>query len=123
MSDPHCCIIVRAERVDPARNLADCASPRGAGMFTAACSPSGQPPATHYISSGPLSPQFVALLLAGDAAGVYAAAQAGAAARGMELTATLDDALAVLAGADISEDDPYIAMARVGVRLVVVDEL
>ena len=100
----------------------------GAGMFTTSLSPTGEAPATHFISSGAVESKFAAILpigtvttadevttierSAGDVAAVIQlAADAGVA---VDL-ATVGGLFAAL---DVSEQPPFAAMARLGLRLV-----
>lgn len=62
--------------------------PGGAGMFVTACSPTGFLPATDYISSGMMDEQIVEALAAS------------------------------LADEDISEEPPFVALDRLGLKLV-----
>lgn len=109
-------MVVPAGIVAKARMIAAGLSPRGHGMFTAACSASGTGAATHYISSGLVDAGFAALL--NNAAALLSNSQAGAAAQAIPMTATLADAQAVIAQSDVSMDPPHIALARLGLKLV-----
>jgi len=80
-------IIVPADEQAEAQAIA-AEYPGGAGMFTTACSPTGDLPATDYISSGMLSVEIVDALAAG----------------------LLDE--------DISEEPPFVALNRLGLKLV-----
>ena len=62
--------------------------PGGEGMFTTACSPTGLLPATDYISSGYVTTDIVDALAAG------------------------------LVDEDISEEPPFVALDRLGLKLV-----
>ena len=56
-------LVVPDAQVTYARELtAAVAGPAGAGMFTAALSPTGSEPATHWISAGMIADEFAALL-------------------------------------------------------------
>lgn len=98
----------------------------GAGMFATGLSATGEAPATHYISSGALEAKFAAILplgtvttvdevttverSAGDlAAVVQLAADAGVA---VDL-ATVGGLFAAL---DVTAQDPFAAMERLGLR-------
>ncbi len=102
--------------MDQARNLGAALTRAGAGMYTTPLSITGAGPATHYISSGMLGTQFVALL--SSPAALFAYAQQGAAAQGLALTATLDDATALISWSDVSAQAPFDAMARLGLSMV-----
>lgn len=109
-------IIVPASLVEQARELGAALDPAGAGMYTTPLSPTGAEPATHYISSGLLYDTFPPLLA--DAALLYAAAQQGAEQQGMTLTATLEDAYALVAQSDVSSDAAFYAMERLGLVII-----
>lgn len=64
------------------------AYPGGEGMFTTACSPTGLLPATDYISSGYVTTDIVDALAAG------------------------------LVDEDITEEPPFVALDRLGLKLV-----
>lgn len=121
------CMIVPAEHVDLARVLCETlAGPGGAGMFTTALSATGDDPPTHYISSGLIEDNFAALLpldaLVDD---VWTRTYAGLPETIVQLynatdnpPVTLAKVNAVFATADVSEQDPHQAMARLGLQIV-----
>ena len=127
MSWQHRCMIVPAEHADLARVLCETlAGPGGAGMFTTALSATGDDPATHYISSGLIEDNFAALLpldaLVDD---VWTRIYAGLPETIVQLynatdnpPVTLAKVNAVFATADVSEQDPHQAMARLGLQIV-----
>jgi len=80
-------IVVPADEQAEAQAIA-AEYPGGAGMFTTACSPTGDLPATDYISSGLMSVEIVDALAEG------------------------------LTDEDISEDPPFVALERLGLKLV-----
>ena len=80
-------IVVSADEQAEAQAIA-AEYPGGAGMFTTACSPTGDLPATDYISSGLMSVEIVDALAEG------------------------------LTDEDISEDPPFVALDRLGLKLV-----
>ena len=80
-------IVVSADEQVEAQAIA-AKYPGGAGMFTTACSPTGDLPATDYISSGLMSVEIVDALAEG------------------------------LTDEDISEDPPFVALERLGLKLV-----
>lgn len=79
-------------------------------MWTTPLSADGTEPASHYISSGYIPEQFAALLT--DPVAVYQVVTA----QGVETTQEAIDA--VFANADISEEEPFAAMARHGLVIV-----
>lgn len=101
----HRCMIVPDSIVSQCRELAGRLTPAGEGMWTTPLSPTGSPPATHYISSG-LVDQVLADLL------VSPAALAGGTG------ITLAEAQTLLAAADVSENGPHAAMALLGLKLI-----
>ena len=96
-------IIVTADQAPLARQLcAGLAGPEGEGMFGTPCFTGADE--THYISSGYIAESMAALLA--DPAAIVEASQ---------LPAEVIDAL--LAGADITEEGPFEALARLGLAL------
>ena len=104
---------------------ADIAGPDGDGMFTTELSATGSAPATHFVSSGPISDEMAALLplttvnpdgstttAPGDPAYVVElAAQAG-------ITVTVEQVAGLLASVDVSDQAPFAAMERLGLQMV-----
>ena len=126
----HRTFIVPAAVVGMARAMCEgLAGSAGAGMFITGLSATGTAPATHYISSGPISDEMAALLplttvtqdaegndvistAPGDAAYVVElAAQAG-------ITVTVEQVAGLLAAVDVSEQAPFAAMERLGLQTV-----
>lgn len=103
-------LIVAAIDAPLAREIAASFGPGGAGMWTTALSADGTEPATHYISSGYIPEQFANLLT--DPVGVYEAATA------QGVTTTQDAVDDIFANADISDEEPFSAMARLGLVIV-----
>ena len=101
------------------------AGPAGDGMFTTELSATGASPATHFVSSGPISDEMAALLplttvnpdgstttAPGDPAYVVElAAQAG-------ITVTVEQVAGLLASVDVSDQAPFAAMERLGLQMV-----
>lgn len=123
-------LIIAAQDADLARQIAAAFGPGGEGMWTTPLSASGLDPATHYISSGYIPAEFVSLApnttwdqdengqwvqtdhYPGDAATVYAYAfQAG-------ISCTLADVEGVFSRSDVSAQEPFVAMGRMGVKIV-----
>ena len=100
----------------------------GAGMFTTGLSATGEAPATHYISSGALEAKFADILplstittadevetvtrSAGDIDAVIQLAKDAGQAVDAKTIGGLFAAL------DVSEQPPFVAMARLGLQLV-----
>ena len=124
-------IIVPAAFQQFAQGLCEAAAEgdAGKGMFTTGLSATGELPATHYISSGPIANEFGDLLpltsfdeegapttRPGDVATVEAIAdQAG-------ITLPAGTIAALFAAIDVTEQEPFTAMARLGVQIVQVAE-
>ncbi len=122
----HRTIIVPSPFQQLAQGLCEAAAEgdAGRGMFTTGLSETGTEPATHYISSGPIATEFGDLLpltsfdedgelttRPGDVATVEAiAAQAG-----IDLPAGTIAAL--FAAIDVTEQEPFTAMSRLGVQI------
>lgn len=122
----HRTFIVPAAAVGMARAMCEgLAGAAGAGMFITELSATGSAPATHFVSSGPISDEMAALLplttvdaegnvttAPGDPAYVVElAAQAG-------ITVTVEQVAGLLASVDVSDQAPFDAMARLGLKLV-----
>lgn len=103
----------------------------GKGMFTTGLSPNGEAPATHYISSGGIAPEFADILplttvtpsteigepdVITTQPGNVSAVEAMAAQAGITLPAGTIAAL--FYAIDVSEQDPFAAMARLGIKLI-----
>lgn len=79
----------------------------GSGMYSVPLSPTGELPATHWISSGLIEQDFADLLASPDALAAVAT-QAG-----------LDPAplVAIVAASDITDEPADVALARLGLQL------
>lgn len=107
----HRTMILPAALVPLAQSLAEgLAGPAGVGMWTTGLSAGGSEPATHYVSTGMIEDQFVAALT--DADVLYAACNAASAG------VTLEQCRALVDGADVSDELPFDALARVGLQLL-----
>lgn len=127
----HRTIIVPAAFQQLAQGLCEAAAEgdAGKGMFTTGLSPTGELPATHYISSGPIAAEFGNLLplttfdedgvpttRPGDVATVEAiASQAG-------INLPEGTIAALFSAIEVTEQEPFAAMARLGVQIVQVAE-
>lgn len=127
-------LIVPAGSVELAREIATSFGPGGVGMWTTPLSPTGADPATHYISSGYVPPEYQFLVpcqtwewqqpegekgawvmvssTPGDPVAVYEHCVAS------EIKCTQDDIDALFAAADVTEQEPFVAMGRLGVQIV-----
>lgn len=100
----------------------------GSGMFTTGLSPTGEAPATHFISSGAFESKFADILPVAaitvvegvetltPATGDLNAVLGLAAAAGVPVDlATVEGLFAAL---DVSEQPPFTAMERLGLQIV-----
>jgi hypothetical protein len=99
-------------------------------MWLTGLSATGNAPATHYVSTGLISPEFAALVpeqvweqdangdwvmtssTPGDPVACYDLCIAGG------LTVTQAQVDAVYAAADVTEQEPFVAFARLGLQMV-----
>jgi hypothetical protein len=123
-------LICPAANVDLARAIAASFGPGGVGMFTTPLSASGSDPATHYISSGYVPPEYGYLVplqvwsqdqngdwvLVGSEPGDPVAVYTAATAQGVVCTQADVDAL--FAAADVTEQEPFTAMGRLGLTII-----
>jgi len=106
-------MIINASIAEQARALADQFSPAAQGMWTTPLSATDSYPATHYISTGMIGDEFASMLESAQGL-VDGAAQLGVAI-------DLATAEYMLSNADISDEEPFFAMARLGLKIVNVD--
>lgn len=123
-------LIVPAANVSLARDIATSFGPSGDGMWTTPLSASGLDPATHYISTGGVSPEYGYLVplqvwalneegnwvLVGSEPGDPVAVYTAATAQGV--VCTQDDVDALFAAADVTEQEPFVAMGRLGLTII-----
>jgi hypothetical protein len=101
----------------------------GDGMFTTGLSATGKAPATHYISSGPISHDMAVLLpcktvtqdkdgkdVVTTTPGMPDVVPTLATKAGISTTKTKITAL--YAAIDVSDQPPFVAMARLGLQIV-----
>ena len=130
MTDIFRTLILPATVTPLAQEIAATLSPGGIGMWLTGLSPTGAEPATHFISTGFIPPEFAHMVpeqfwtqdktgawvqtgsTPGDPQAVYEACTA----EGM--TVTLEEIEAVYAVADVTEQEPFVAMGRMGLVLV-----
>jgi len=102
-------MIVTDANAPVARRLAEAmAGEAGAGMWTVPCT-SNAVDVSHWISSGPISAEFAAVMSGPDV--LFAACSAA----GIDVTA--DQCSALLETSDVSDDDPFYAMFRLGILM------
>lgn len=130
MADLFRTLIIAAEDADIARTIAASFGSGGTGMWTTPLSSDGQEPATYYVSSGYIPANFVSLApcttwtqdeegnwvqtdhYPGDAATVFAYAQQAG------LPYTLEQIEGVFTRADVTTQKPFVAMGRLGLKIV-----
>jgi hypothetical protein len=125
-------LIIPADQAPLARLIAATLDPVNCqDMFTTGLSPTGDEPATHYISSGGISEGFAALVpftvwaQEGDPPEwVEVSHDPGKPAKTFELCiqagleVTLEAIKVMYASADVTAENPWAAMARMGLQLV-----
>jgi hypothetical protein len=129
MADIFRTLIIPTAQVQLARDIAAALDPSGAGMWTTGCSPDGSEPATHFISSGWIPPGWQVMVptqfwrylneqwvKTGETPGDPVLVWQQATAAGMIVTQAEIDAL--FAVADVTEQEPQMAMARLGIQVV-----
>jgi hypothetical protein len=123
-------LILPASVTPLAQEIAATLSPGGAGMWITGLSATGAEPATHYISTGLIPPEFAhmvpeqfwvqdedgAWVQTGSEPGNPVAVYEACVAAGM--TVTLEQIEAIFAVADVTEQEPFVAMGRLGVMIV-----
>jgi hypothetical protein len=105
----HRCIVVQDAIASQCRSLA-AQLPGGAGMWTTPLSATGAAPATHWVSSGLVWPQFADMLASPEAL-VDGLTQMG-------IACDLATAQYLLAHADVSTEQGQVALARLGLQIV-----
>ena len=125
-------LITTAATTPTARSIAVTLSPTGGqNMWIAGLSATGNAPATHYVSTGLISPEFATLVpeqvwqwnattsqwtlvssTPGDPVACYQMCIAGG------LTITQAQVNAVYAAADVTVQNPFVAFSRLGLQLV-----
>ena len=138
MSDIFRTLIVKAADAPLARQIAVTLSPSGgSNMWVQGLSPTGEPPATHYVSTGLIGPDFAALVPCTfwelDEAGdwVQTGSEPGnaglvvyaCAAAEPPLKLTEAQVQGVMDRSDISPQEPFTAFSRLGLQLVREDAL
>ena len=107
----HRCMIIPASLAPQIRQIADSFGESASNMWTTALAPIAETVATHYISSGLIWQSF-ADMIANPEALKLGCENAG-------VTISLETCQALLAACDISEEEPFTAMARLGLTVLV----
>ncbi len=123
-------MILAADTIDLARELAASFGPGGSGMWLTPLSADGTEPATHFISSGYIPEAFAYMVPSqtwamdengnwvmvssdpGNPQAVYEAATA------QGVICTLAEVEAVFNTADVTDEEPFAAMGRAGLKIV-----
>ena len=129
MTDIFRTLVLPASVTPLAQQIAATLSPAGAGMWTTGLSPTGTEPATHFISTGYIGEDFAHMVpcqtweqvdgvwtQTGSVPGSPEAVHQACTAAGMEVT--LAEIEAVFAAADVTEQEPFTAMGRLGLAMV-----
>ena len=137
MTDVFRTMIVPLAQQALAQQIATTVAPvAGQGMWTTPLSATGQDPATAYVSTGWIGPEWNVLMplqtweevdgvwtqtdaQPGDAAQLLAAIQA----EDPDTTITLSQIVGLFATADVTTQDPWVAFARLGLQIVQAEEL
>lgn len=126
-------LILTAAVTPLAQQIATTLSPAAAGMWTTPLSPTGQAPDTHYISTGYIGAEFAHMVPSqtweqdADGQWVMTASTPGDpqavtdACVALGMTLTIEQVEQVFAGADVTAQDPFTAMARLGLQMVAED--
>jgi len=124
-------LITTAATTPLARDIAATLSPTGGqNMWLTRLSATGNAPATHYVSTGLISPEFAALVpeqvweqdvngdwvQTGSSPGDPVLCYQMCVAAGM--TVTQAQVNAVYAAADVTQQEPFVAFARLGLQMV-----
>lgn len=117
------CLIVPAAYAPMARALCDGLAPggSGAGMLATPLSINGAMPATHFVAQGMIEDSFAALLplTSFDADGpTTTPGQPETIVTLAKGAVTLAQVNALLAAVDVTEQEPFAAIARLGLKLV-----
>ena len=125
-------LICTAATTPLARDIAATLSPTaGQNMWLTGLSATGNAPATYYVSTGLISPEFAALVpeqtweqdengdwvQTGSTPGDPVLCYQMCVAAGMSVTQAEVDA--VYAAADVTAQEPFVAMGRLGLQMVV----
>ena len=125
-------LIVPADQAEIARTIAATLDPANCqGMFTTPLSPTGDEPATHYISSGYINSGFANLVpftvwaqQNDPPEWVEVSHSPGHPAKTFELCAEagleypLEDIEVMYASSDVTAEDPWVALGRIGLQIV-----
>lgn len=127
-------MLIPTANVELARAIAESFGPGGENMWITPCSPDGKEPATYWVTSGYIPHEFAYLVPLqvwewqqpedGEGAWVMVASEPGDPVAVYNLAieggvqCTQDDVDDLFANADMTEQDNWVAMGRLGVQLV-----
>jgi len=131
-------LILAAQDAPLARQIAETlAGAAGAGMWISGLSADGAEPATHYVSTGRITPEFAAMcpvatwewqqadpevagawVQTGYEPGNAAMVAAGCAAAEVPLAVTEAQVEAIYGRSDVTQQEPFEAFARLGLAIV-----
>lgn len=121
----HRAMIVPDAIVATVRQLADSFGPASSGMWITPLSPTGELPATHWISSGFVGDDFAAVLPLShyvddvwvtepyDPAAFVALAEASGA-----VSPPGEQIMQIMSMVDVSDQEPFAAMSRLGLQAI-----
>jgi hypothetical protein len=123
-------LIVPADSVQLACAIATSFGPGGEGMWTTPLAASGLDPASHYISSGYVPPEYGYLVplqvwaLDGDSNWALVSSEPGdpvavyTAATAQGVVCTQEDIDNLFATVDVTEQEPFVAIGRLGLTII-----
>lgn len=123
-------MIVAAPSVELAREIAASFGPGGTGMWTTPLSAPDPDPSTHFISTGYIPAEFAYLVPCQtweqdeDGAWVLASSEPGdpvavfTAATEAGVICTQAQVTAIFANADVTDQQPFVALGRLGLKLI-----
>lgn len=106
----HRCMIIPATLAPQIRQLASSFGSSAENMWTTTLAPPGETVATHYISTGLIHQSFADMISSSEAL------QAGCTNIGVTLP--IENCQILLSSCDITEDEPFSAMARMGLKIM-----
>lgn len=121
----HRCLIIPTAYTPLARALCDELAPvtSGSGMFAVPMSSTGSPTPLYFIASGLIKEEFASLLpftsyAVNETGDVIALGQPEVIVQLSQGAATLLQVNALLTAIDVSDQEPFVAMQRLGLKLI-----
>jgi hypothetical protein len=130
MTDLFRTLVITSSDVSTTRNIAASFGPGGVGMWTTPLSVSGADPASHYISSGYISEEFVNIVPytewakdennqwisistdEGDASTIYSYTSE------FGLDVSLSEIQGIFSRSDVSSQEPFVHIERMGLKFI-----